>query len=365
MDSARCKVGVASDRAIKHMPFILKGESTMALIICSFCGKTTSDWNDKCPFCGANLTGEETKIIDSTAQELQDEIVDENDIVDEEAIETVIEQEEEAVVKFCGSCGRELVKGASFCPFCGKAISEQFCDAVNSKTTKQQTVQPDQNGRQPSSKPSPTIQKAPSSLVVPTPPPVPPLNGAPVYQQPPRTIVVQQYVPTPQVVYQTVEEKPKKKTGCGTWFLSFLLLGIIFVILIPAYKSYTKKQEAEQLSTNKADYRTNITYEDLARKPDQYKGTLVCFKGRVVQVLDSSSNVTIRLATKNEQYFGYQGDVLYCTISKDFLNGGRLLEDDIITIYGKADGIKEYTAILGNTIQIPSVVVRIVDIEKK
>ena len=360
----------------------------MALIICSFCGETTSDWNDTCPFCGATLTGEETKVINSVANEIQEEIVSENyvekDVEEEtieETVETVSEQEELNEAKYCRFCGRELVKGAAFCPFCGKAIHEQMNDtSKDTITTSQQTVQSQTapiEHQPPAPRPTPQVPQKPQPIVVPTPPLDYQSNGAPayqqtvqpvnaqVYQQPPRTIVVQQYVPSPQVVYQPAEEKPKKKTGCGTWILFFILMGIIYFILVPAYKSYSKKQEAESLSTNRADYRTDVTYEELSRKPDKYKGTLVCFKGRVVQVLDSSSTVTIRLATKEEQYFGYYDDVVYCTISKSFLNDERLLEDDIITIYGKADGIKEYTAILGNKIQIPSVVVRIVDIEKK
>lgn len=341
----------------------------MALIICSFCGKTTSDWNDACPFCGARLTGEETKVIDSVAEEIQEGIVDEKksegDGMAEEVVENMIGQEEDNTPKFCRYCGRELVKGAAFCPFCGKTVHAHLSDTPKTMAVNNQPTQPQTNpiNRQPVTKQTPAISQRPEPLVVSTPPPLSQSNGGPIYQQPPRTVVVQQIVPTP--VYQTVEEKPKKKTGCGTWILFFLLLGIIFFILIPAYNDYSKRKKAEELSTNRADYRTNVSYEDLARKPEQYKGTLICFKGKVIQVMDSSSTVTIRLATKEEQYLGYYDDVLYCTISKAFLNEERLLEDDIITIYGKADGIKEYTAILGNKVQIPSVIVRIVDVEKK
>ena len=41
---------------------------------------------------------------------------------------------------------------------------------------------------------------------------------------------------------------------------------------------------------------------------------------------------------------GYQADIL------DF----RVLEDDWVTVYGTCKGVYSYTAVLGNTITIPS-----------
>ena len=42
-------------------------------------------------------------------------------------------------------------------------------------------------------------------------------------------------------------------------------------------------------------------------------------------------------------------------IDKNKIEGGRLLEDDKIEVWGIYDGIETYTAILGNTVSIPRI----------
>lgn len=169
------------------------------------------------------------------------------------------------------------------------------------------------------------------------------------------------------MVYQpvVVQQQKKKGIGCGTVIGITILLGLIIYIIVPAYQRYTEKAQTENLSSDKSDYRDDITYDNLARNPDVYKGELVKLTGGVIQVIEESSTITIRLATKNSEYLGYMEDIVYCTIPSSTLDGGRILENDVITVYGKANGIKEYTSILGASVQIPYVIVKIVEFEKK
>ena len=91
-----------------------------------------------------------------------------------------------------------------------------------------------------------------------------------------------------------------------------------------------------------------LPYTDVARTPGAYNGTLVVCSGRVLQATESDGSVVMRVATSGNYddvvLVGYQADIL------DF----RVLEDDWVTVYGTCKGVYSYTAVLGNTITIPS-----------
>lgn len=108
-------------------------------------------------------------------------------------------------------------------------------------------------------------------------------------------------------------------------------------------------EEASRLAEEAKGYETGITYEDLSRSPDDYIGQKVKFTGTVVQIMESSYQNIMRLATSD-----YYEDIIYGTYDPDILDV-RLLEDDNITIYGTAQGIETYEAVLGNTISLPKV----------
>lgn len=112
--------------------------------------------------------------------------------------------------------------------------------------------------------------------------------------------------------------------------------------------------------TPKPTYK-KIAYDKLARNPDDYDGELVLVTGRVVQVLENSISINLRIATR-----GRYNDVVYITYfgtSEDL--GQRILEGDSVTIEGMSDGILSYKAINGATISIPSVIADAISIKKK
>lgn len=107
--------------------------------------------------------------------------------------------------------------------------------------------------------------------------------------------------------------------------------------------------EASIAAEEAKGYETGITYNQLARTPDEFEGQKVKFTGKVIQVIDGdSSRVQIRLAV-NKDY----DKILYCTYSKSIVSS-RILEDDIITVYGVSDGLLSYQSTMGGTITIPS-----------
>lgn len=124
-----------------------------------------------------------------------------------------------------------------------------------------------------------------------------------------------------------------------------------------AEKKRKEEEERKKAEEEAKGYETGITYEQLARSPDDYLLQKVKFSGKVLQVMydDDDDSVQIRLGV-NSDY----DQVLLCSIDNSSLKT-RLLEDDIITIYGYSGGDISYEAVLGNEITIPMVFVDKVD----
>ena len=115
-----------------------------------------------------------------------------------------------------------------------------------------------------------------------------------------------------------------------------------------------KKKEEEQAAKKKEEeekkgYNTGITYKQMARTPDDYKGKKVKFKGKVLQVMEGDKETHIRLAVNNDY-----DTVLYCGYYPDILPF-RILQDDQLTIYGESVGLYSYQSTGAGTITIPCV----------
>ena len=107
-----------------------------------------------------------------------------------------------------------------------------------------------------------------------------------------------------------------------------------------------KKEKEEK---EKKGYDSGITYEQLARTPDDYKGEKVKFSGEVIQVMEDDGTCAVRVAV-NENY----DDVLFGVYDSSIVSS-RILEDDKITIYGTSTGLYSYETVMGDTLTIPSV----------
>ena len=102
-------------------------------------------------------------------------------------------------------------------------------------------------------------------------------------------------------------------------------------------------------------YETGITYDQLARTPDDYEGKKVKFYGRVVQVMEGDGEVQIRLAV-NDDY-----DTIIFGAYESSLVSSRVLEDDMITVYGVSMGLLTYESTMGGNITIPSMLIEKID----
>lgn len=121
-----------------------------------------------------------------------------------------------------------------------------------------------------------------------------------------------------------------------------------------------KKKKEEEEARKKAEeeakgYETGITYDQLARTPDDFIGKKVKFSGKVLQVQEGIFSNSIRLAVD-----GNYDTVVYGTYSKSLVKS-KILEDDWITIYGTSDGDYTYTTVLGASLTIPGISIDKVD----
>lgn len=129
--------------------------------------------------------------------------------------------------------------------------------------------------------------------------------------------------------------------------------------IIEEQKAADEQKAAEEAARKeqeeKQGYETGITYEQLARTPDDYEGKKVKFSGKVVQAIEGDESIQIRLAVDSDY-----DSILLCQYDKSIVQS-RILEDDIITIYGTSVGLITYESTMGGNITIPGVSIEKID----
>lgn len=128
-----------------------------------------------------------------------------------------------------------------------------------------------------------------------------------------------------------------------------------------------KKQEEEiarkqqEESEFKASCQT-YTFEQMARNPENFKGTNVKVVGEVVQALYGTSGVDLRVnITKEGTYTTYYTDTIYVVYYPES-GEDKILEGDIITIYGTSQGNYTYTSTLGASINLPLIYAKYIEL---
>ena len=127
-----------------------------------------------------------------------------------------------------------------------------------------------------------------------------------------------------------------------------------------------KQKTAEEIKNEFINSCAEYSYNDIARTPDNFKGKNSKFYGEVVQVTEGILNsVTLRVGvscTKYEYIEGYScPDIIYVTYKyKD--GEPKILEKDMITIYGTIEGLQSYTSVLGAKVTIPKLTAKYITI---
>lgn len=112
-----------------------------------------------------------------------------------------------------------------------------------------------------------------------------------------------------------------------------------------------------------------LSFKDLSRNPDKHKGEKLKYTGQVIQVqedehwLDDNTTVDLRINVTKDEY-GLWDDTIYATVELP-KNADRILEDDIITIWGECDGKYSYTSVLGSDVTLPKINIEYYSVKSK
>lgn len=127
-----------------------------------------------------------------------------------------------------------------------------------------------------------------------------------------------------------------------------------------------KKKVSAKAYKNKCK---SLSFKDLSRNPDKHKGEKLKYTGQVIQVqedehwLDDNTTVDLRINVTKDKY-GLWDDTIYATVELP-KNADRILEDDIITIWGECDGKYSYTSVLGSDVTLPKINIEYYSVKSK
>jgi len=130
-----------------------------------------------------------------------------------------------------------------------------------------------------------------------------------------------------------------------------LIIGFIILILFISFSGcFGNPMKTTTMSIPEIKAASiNISYDELMRNNSNYVGKIVYFRGQIVQVIEGGSDFySFRVSTKNQGYGMYYDNEIYLNYK-----GSRLLEKDIIDIWGYVKGLMTYTTVLGAQVTLP------------
>ena len=201
---------------------------------------------------------------------------------------------------YCGNCGKQINNEARFCPYCGSARA--YAGHSNIKPTTAATL----------ARPMPC--------------------------------------------------RKKRRSIFKRWWF-WIIIGAFLSVLFFAtcvrigLQSTEKTQVPEISETAYKSMCAEIPFDQLARNPGNYKDRMLRFTGEVIQVIEGTNKAELRMnvtLTNEEDDWAYYEDTIYVTICMEE-GADRILEDDIITVYGVCTGAHSYKSIFGQKITLPGI----------
>lgn len=166
------------------------------------------------------------------------------------------------------------------------------------------------------------------------------------------------------------------------WFIAIIVLIVLSAIggssssSDGSASSSTTKASASTASSvasvvpeiSEDDYKAEcqtVNYKELCRYPEKYEGTKIVVKVKVSQIIDanfSGSEKAWRTYTDNSGY-GFYADDEYYMLDKRGGDAVKILEDDIINVYGEFTGLEKITrALTSTTDELPRIEVKYADL---
>ena len=128
------------------------------------------------------------------------------------------------------------------------------------------------------------------------------------------------------------------------------------------------EQAESEPEISEDDYKAecqSIDYKELCRYPDQYVGEKIAVKVKVSQIIETNFSGTekaCRTYTDNSGY-GFYADDEYYMLDKRGDDAVKILDDDIIVVYGEFTGLEKITrALTSTTDELPRIEVKYADL---
>lgn len=165
------------------------------------------------------------------------------------------------------------------------------------------------------------------------------------------------------------------------WFIAIIVLIVLSAIGGSGSSSASSSKATSKASASIAssvasvapeisedDYKAEcqtVDYKELCRYPEKYEGTKIVVKVKVSQIIDanfSGSEKAWRTYTDNSGY-GFYADDEYYMLDKRGGDAVKILDDDIITVYGEFTGLEKITrALTSTTDELPRIEVKYADL---
>jgi hypothetical protein len=104
----------------------------------------------------------------------------------------------------------------------------------------------------------------------------------------------------------------------------------------------------------------DLSYEAIARTPAAYTRQIVTFQGKVIQAAQDGVSYALRVNVTRGKYDSWT-DTIWVDYRAASQAEPRILEGDIVQLWGEFVGIKSYKAIFGQTISIPQVIALVIE----
>jgi hypothetical protein len=124
----------------------------------------------------------------------------------------------------------------------------------------------------------------------------------------------------------------------------------------PSPSSEPTVSEAEKAKLDEQQFKENtfnLVYNDVARQPDKFKSQKTYFVGKVEQVMEKNNDIVLRVNVTPGEYDIWE-DTVWVNYTKPE-EQDRILEEDIVQIWGTVKGLRTYEAIMGNEVSIPEI----------
>lgn len=162
----------------------------------------------------------------------------------------------------------------------------------------------------------------------------------------------------------------KSKTGCLIAAIIVggvvLMIGLVIIgfgsCMVFLSKTPTATP-APTLSTEKfIDACVEFNYDKAAREPEKYEGQNIKLKGQIIQVV-KGFNTDYRIALLDANGNQLYDKIVY--VKYNLPEGEpRLLENDIVNVYGTSKGTQSYLAIFGQSIELPVIEAKLIKREE-